>query len=257
MSKSIGRLEGKVALITGGGSGIGRSSALAFAREGAKVAIADLSPEAGEDTVKLIQQANGEAIFVKTNVANATEVRALIKKVVAVYGSIDCAFNNAGIEGNKSSAVACSEQNWERVIDVNLKGIWLCMKSQIPYMREQRGGSIVNMASVAGLRSGLPRLSIYTASKHGVVGLTKAAAVEYARAGIRINAICPGFIQTPMLERDEETFSQLKASIETLVPAGRLGTPEEVAEAVVWLSSDAASFVNGHAMVVDGGYTTR
>lgn len=251
-----GRLTGKVTLVTGGGSGIGRASALAFAREGAKVAIADVAVEGGNQTVDLIERANGEAIFIETDVSKATEVRGLIKKVVAAFGSLDCALNNAGIEGKPSSTSACSEDNWDSVIDINLKGVWLCMKYEIPYMREQSGGSIVNMASVAGLKGGLPRLSTYTASKHGVVGLTKAAAVEYARSGIRINAVCPGFIQTPMVESDRDS-SEFSNWVQTVVPAGRLGMAEEIAEAVIWLSSEAASFVTGHALVVDGGFTAQ
>ena len=240
--------EGKVALVTGGGSGIGKASALAFAREGAKVVIADVAVEGGEETVRLIENADGEALFIEADVSQATEVREMFQKAIAAYGSIDCALNNAGIEGNSTSIVACTEKDWDRVIDINLKGVWLCMKYEISYMREQGGGSIVNMASIAGLRGGLVSFSPYITSKHGVVGLTKAAAVEYAKTGIRINAVCPGFIQTPMLKNQEN-----KDWIEYVVPAGRLGTPEEVAEAVVWLASDAASFVTGHALVVDGG----
>lgn len=246
-------LIGKVALVTGGGSGIGKASALAFAREGAKVAIADVNIEEGEQTAHSIEKANGEAIFIKTDVSNSAEVRALIKKVVTFYGSLDCALNNAGIQGKMTSVVACTEDNWGQIIDINLKGVWLCMKYEISYMREQGGGSIINMASIAGLRSGLQGFSTYTVSKHGVVGLTKAAAIEYARAGIRINAVCPGFIETPMLESEPHNNFELEGWIQTVVPAGRLGTSEEVAEAVIWLSSNAASFVNGHALVVDGG----
>jgi NAD(P)-dependent dehydrogenase (short-subunit alcohol dehydrogenase family) len=250
-------LEGKIALVTGGASGIGRASALAFARQGAKVVVADVTVEGGEETAHTIEKASGEAIFLKTDVSNPTEVRTTIKKAVAFYGSLDCVLNNAGIQGNTTSMAAGSEENWDRVIDINLKGVWLCMKYEIPFMREQGGGSIVNMASIAGLRSGLPLFSTYTASKHGVVGLTKAAAVEYAKVGIRINAVCPGFIQTPMVESDPQKASELEGWIQTVVPAGRLGTSEEVAEAVIWLSSDAASFVTGHAFVVDGGFMAQ
>ena len=253
----IASLEGKVALVTGGSSGIGRASALALAREGAKIVVADIAVEEGEDTVHLIEKANGEGIFVKADVSQIDQVKTLIKKVIAVYGSLDCAINNAGIEGKMASLVAGTEDNWERVIDINLKGVWMCMKYEIPYMREQGGGSIVNMASTTGLRSGLKGYSTYAASKHGVIGLTKTAAVEYAKAGIRINAVCPGFIQTPMLESNPQLASELKSWLKTGVPVGRMGTPEEVAEAVVWLSSSAASFVNGHAMVVDGGFMAQ
>jgi NAD(P)-dependent dehydrogenase (short-subunit alcohol dehydrogenase family) len=250
-------LEGKIALVTGGASGIGRASALAFAGVGAKVIVADVTIEGGEETAHIIEKANGEAIFLKTDVSNPTEVRTTIKKAVALYGSLDCILNNAGIQGKMTSMAACTEENWDRVIDINLKGVWLCMKYEIPFMREQGGGSIINMASIAGLRSGLQLLSTYIASKHAVVGLTKAAAVEYAKAGIRVNAICPGFIETPMIENDPQQVSDFESWIQTVVPAGRLGTPEEVAEAVIWLSSDAASFINGHTLVVDGGFMAQ
>jgi NAD(P)-dependent dehydrogenase (short-subunit alcohol dehydrogenase family) len=247
----------KVALVTGGGSGIGKAAALEFAKKGAKIALADINVEGGEQTAHQLVEAGGEAIFIKADISKSEEVRSLIKKVVSVYGSLDCAVNNAGIEGKMSSLAACTEEDWDRVIDINLKGVWLCMKYEIPYMREQGGGSIVNMASIAGLRSGLQRFSTYTASKHGVVGLTKAAAVEYAKAGIRINAICPGFIQTPMIEGNSQQNAQLEKVVKEVVPAGRFGTPEEIAEAVIWLSSTAASFVNGHALVVDGGFMAQ
>lgn len=244
------QLNGKVALVTGGGSGIGRATALAMAREGAKVVIADVSIKGGEETVNLIKEADGEAIFVPTDVSKAADVKTLIKKAIAFYGSLDCAINNAGIDGGTAATAACTEENWDRVININLKGVWLCMKYEIPEMRQQGGGSIINMASVAGLRSGLQRFPAYTTSKHGVVGLTRAAAVEYARVGIRVNAVCPGWILTPMLAIDD----QLETWVKSVVPAGRFGTPEEVAQAAVWLSSDAASFVTGHTLVVDGGF---
>jgi NAD(P)-dependent dehydrogenase (short-subunit alcohol dehydrogenase family) len=247
----------KVALVTGGGSGIGKAAALEFAKKGAKIALADINVEGGEQTAHQLVEAGGEAIFIKADISKSEEVRSLIKKVVSVYGSLDCAVNNAGVEGKRASLAACTEEDWERVIDINLKGVWLCMKYEIPYMREQGGGSIVNMASIAGLRSGLQRFSTYTASKHGVVGLTKAAAVEYAKAGIRINAICPGFIQTPMIEGNSQQNAQLEKVVKEVVPAGRFGTPEEIAEAVIWLSSTAASFVNGHTLVVDGGFMAQ
>lgn len=247
------QFAGKVVLVTGGGSGIGRASALAFAKRGAKVVIADVAVEGGQDTMYRIKDINGEAIFVKTDVSKATEVKALIKKTIDTYGSLNCAFNNAGIEGKSSSTVACTEENWDQVVNINLKGVWLCMKYQIPYMREQGGGAIVNMSSIAGLSSCVKRFPAYVASKHAVVGLTKTAAAEYAKAGVRINALCPGFVHTPMIEDKVRDPTELKAWVNSHVPTGRLGTPEEVAEVAVWLCSDTASFVTGHAMLVDGG----
>jgi NAD(P)-dependent dehydrogenase (short-subunit alcohol dehydrogenase family) len=249
----IQKFIGKVVLITGGGSGIGRASALAFAREGAKVVVADISEKGGEDTVSKIESICGEAIFVKTDVSKAAEVKQLIDTTVNTYGALNYAFNNAGVKGASSSTAACTEENWDRVLDINLKGVWLCMKYQIPYMRQQGGGAIVNMSAAAGLSSCLERFPAYTASKHAVIGLTKAAAVEYAKAGIRINALCPGYIDTPMVENEIQQNFQLQDLATNQIPLGRLGTPEEVAEIVVFLCSDIASFITGHAMVVDGG----
>jgi NAD(P)-dependent dehydrogenase (short-subunit alcohol dehydrogenase family) len=249
-------LQDKVALVTGGSSGIGKSAALAFAREGAKVAIADIQVDRGMETVNVIEEADGEAIFVKTDVSRHDEVEALIGRTVETYGRLDCAFNNAGIEGEQAKTAECTVENWNRVIDVNLRGVWLCMKYEILQMIRQGVGSIVNMSSVAGL-VGYQNIPAYTASKHGILGLTKAAALEYATSGIRINAVCPGVIRTEMVERftggDTEAESQLIAT----EPMGRMGRPEEVAEAVVWLCSDAASFVTGHAMAVDGGFVAQ
>lgn len=247
-----GRVNGKVALVTGGASGIGRATALAFAREGAKVVVADVVVTGGEETVTLIKAAGGEAQFVKADVAKPAEVEALIAQVVAAYGRLDCAFNNAGIEGALTSTLECSEENFDRTIAVNLKGVWLCMKAEIAQMLKQGGGAIVNAASVAGL-IGFVGLPAYVASKHGVVGLTKTAALEYAKSGIRINAVCPGVIQTPMLERLFQSGPQAGEAITAMEPVGRLGKPEEIAEAAVWLCSDAASFVTGLPMAVDGG----
>lgn len=247
-----GRVQGKVALVTGGASGIGRATALAFAREGAKVVVSDVVVAGGEETVALIKAAGGDALFVKADVAKPAEVDALIARVVAAYGRLDCACNNAGIEGAMTSTVDCSEENFDRTIAVNLKGVWLCMKAEITQMLKQGGGAIVNTASVAGL-VGFAGLPAYVASKHGVVGLTKTAALEYAKSGIRINAVCPGVIQTPMLERLFQSSPQAGENIAALEPVGRLGKPEEIAEAAVWLCSDAASFVTGLPMAVDGG----
>ncbi len=250
----MAKLEGRVALVTGGGSGIGRATALAFAREGAKVAIADVNVAGSEETVHLIRERGGEALFVRTDVTEAVEVEALINDVGKTYGRLDCAFNNAGTVGKPSSTAQCTEEDWDWVISVNLKGVFLCLKFEIAYMLQQGHGAIVNAASVAGL-VGVKNNVAYVASKHGVVGLTKASALECAQAGIRVNAVCPGFIRTPILNLDGAPEGESRyLSIE---PMGRLGRPEEVAEAVVWLCSDAASFVTGHTMSVDGGMAAR
>lgn len=259
-----GRLDGKVALVTGGGSGIGRATALAFAREGARVVVADITVEAGEATVRMIQEASGEACFCTADVSKAAEVQALVQRAVDTYGRLDCAHNNAGVEGLRGVPLAptadLTEDMWDYTININLKGVWLCMKYEIPPMLSQGGGVIVNSASILGL-VGLPTGAAYVASKHGVVGLTKTAALEYAQAGLRINAVCPGFIQTPLVDRLVELTSRENPHITEQVtarhPVGRLGTPEEVAEVVVWLCSDAASFVTGHTMTVDGGYVAQ
>ncbi len=249
-----GQFEGKVALITGGSSGIGRATALQFAAEGAKVVIADVNVEGGEETVRTIKAAGGEAIFVKTDVAQANKVKELVNKTVQVYGRLDCAFNNAGIsiEGRVHQV---SEEEWDRLMGINLKGVWLCMKYELIQMLRQECGAIVNMSSVWGL-VGMTGEAPYVASKHGVSGLTKAAALDYAREGIRVNEVCPGFIHTPMTDG---TFNNpvRRAQIIAKSPIGRAGKPKEVAEAVVWLCSDAASFVTGHALVVDGGYVAQ
>ncbi|VVB94687.1 L-rhamnose 1-dehydrogenase (NADP(+)) [uncultured archaeon] len=245
-------LENKVVLVTGGGSGIGRACALAFAREGAKVVVADVGVRGGEETVQMIKEAGGESIFVKTDVSRTDDVEALVKKAVDTYGRLDCAINNAGIEGIMAQTADCTEENWDRVININLKGVWLCMKYEIPVMRNQGGGSIVNMASVAAL-VGFQEMPAYCASKGGIIQLTKVAALEYAKAGIRVNAVCPGVIRTPMVERLTSGNPEAEAQYAAMEPVGRMGTPEEIAESVVWLCSDAASFVTGHPMVVDGG----
>jgi NAD(P)-dependent dehydrogenase (short-subunit alcohol dehydrogenase family) len=248
--------QGKVALVTGGASGIGRASSMAFARDGARVVVADIAEEGGEETVRLIRCAGGEAMFVRADVSRSTEVVELLRQTVSTFGRLDCAHNNAGIEGAVGVSTAeYPEDRWDRVVQVNLKGIWLCMKYEIPRMLEQGGGAIVNTASVLGLH-GTEGLCAYVASKHGVVGLTRAAALEYAKAGIRVNAVCPGAIDTPMIERAMPTLALRHRGVRGEV-AGRMGRPEEVAEAVAWLCSDAASYVTGHAMCVDGGRTAK
>jgi NAD(P)-dependent dehydrogenase (short-subunit alcohol dehydrogenase family) len=251
------RFSGKVALVTGGASGIGRASAVAFAREGASVVVSDVAVEGGEETVRLIEEAGGEATFVRADVSDAEEVETLIRRTVEAYGRLDCAFNNAGIEGPMATNTAdYFEEDWDRVIGINLKGVWLCMKHETHRMLEQESGSIVNNSSVAGL-VGFAGISAYVASKHGVVGLTKTAALEYAGSGIRVNAVCPGVIRTPMIDRATTGSAEAEAGFAALEPVGRMGSPEEVAEAVVWLASEASSFVTGHAMAVDGGLVAR
>ena len=249
-------MDNKIALVTGAGSGIGRATVLVFAREGAKVVVSDIVVEGGQETVQQIEAAGGEAIFVKADVSQAADVETLVAKTVETYGRLDCAFNNAGIEGSVKPTIDCTEEEFDRTIAVNLTGVWLCMKYEIQQMLSQGGGTIVNTASAAGL-VGFPGLPDYVASKHGVVGLTKTAALEYAKSGIRVNAVCPGVIQTPMVERGAQLspgFDELAVSME---PVGRFGQPAEIGEAVVWLCSDAASFVTGIPMQVDGGLVAQ
>jgi NAD(P)-dependent dehydrogenase (short-subunit alcohol dehydrogenase family) len=250
------RMAGRVALVTGAAAGIGRATAEAFAREGAHVVVVDLPGTAGEEVVHAIESSGGSALFVPCDVANGGEVRRMVRTAVEAFSRLDYAFNNAGIEGEAAPAAECSEENWDRVMAVNLKGVWLSMREEIPHLLAAGGGAIVNCASVAGL-VGFPGIPAYSASKHGLIGLTKSAALEYAGAGVRVNAVCPGVIRTAMIERftggDAEREAQLVAS----EPVGRMGTPEEVAAAVLWLCSDAASFVTGHALAVDGGFVAR
>ncbi|MBT5191262.1 MAG: SDR family oxidoreductase [Rhodospirillaceae bacterium] len=246
--------SGRAGIVTGAASGIGRAAALKFAEGGAKVVVADLDTEGSDNTKALIEQRGGEAICVTTDVSQGGEVEALVKQTVATYGRLDFAYNNAGIAGDIVPLVDYSEELWDRVIGINLKGVWLCMKYQIPEMLKQGGGAIVNTASVMGLISSASNPIAYTASKHGVVGLTKSAALTYAEAGIRVNAVCPGYIETPLVTGILERHPERKAQILADHPVGRLGVPEEVAAAAVWLCSDSASFVTGTAMAVDGGY---
>lgn len=251
--------EGRTALVTGAGSGIGRATALAFAQRGANVVVGDVSVDGGRETAASITDLGGQAIFQEADVTDSTAMAALIERALADFGRLDFASNNAGIEGDLASVEEYSEEMWQRVLAINLTGVFLSMKHEFPVMRRQGNGSIVNTASILGL-VGYATLPAYTASKHGVVGLTKVAALEGAPEGIRVNAVCPGFIETPMvMERgvkagtDPETYEQLKAAH----PIGRLGQPDEIAEAVVWLCSDAASFVTGQALPVDGAYTAQ
>jgi NAD(P)-dependent dehydrogenase (short-subunit alcohol dehydrogenase family) len=256
-----GLLEGKVTLVTGGASGIGWATALACAREGAKLIIADTQEEGGEQTVHLITEKGGEAMFVQTDVSQAADVEALISQAVERYGRLDCAHNNAGISGlgiagdHRALTAEYPDERWHQVIAINLTGVWLCMKYELQQMLTQGGGAIVNTASVAGL-VGFVGHAAYAASKHGVVGLTRTAALEYAKQGIRVNCVCPGYIHTPMTAPGVQDLDR-KALMIASEPVARLGNPEEVAEAVVWLCSGAASFVTGHTMTIDGGYVAQ
>ena len=248
--------EGKVALVTGGGSGIGQATALLFAREGAKVVIADVLIDGMEATASRIQDAGGEALCIRVDVSKDEEVAAMVAKTVETYGQLDCAYNNAGIFGTfRGPMHEWSEEVWNQVMGINLKGVWLCMKYEIIQMLRQGCGAIVNTASIAGL-VGIQGNAAYGASKHGVVGLTKTAALDYARAGLRINAVCPGYIDTPLTARALHVPERRKQLI-AREPMGRIGSPEEVAQAVMWLCSDAAAFVTGHTMAVDGGYVAQ
>ena len=249
--------EGKVALVTGGASGIGRATALAFAREGARTVISDVDVDGGQETVRMIEDTGGEATFVKADVTSANEVEGLVDRAVQTYGQLDCAFNNAGLEREMTNpAERHSEETFQSVIDANLRGVWLCMKHEIGQMLEQGSGAIVNTSSVAGL-VGIPNQPIYVASKHAVSGLTKSVAVEYAYRGIRINAVCPGLVDTPLMDRIYASNPELKAQADSWQPIGRTARPEEIAEAVIWLCSDKASFVVGHMMTIDGGLVVR
>jgi len=254
-ARVTGRLEGKVALVTGGASGIGRATALAFAREGAHLMVADLAP-AGEDTAAQARALGAPAEFVRTDVARQADVDQLVARTMVLYGRLDCAFNNAGVEGVLAPVADYPEEVFERVMRVNLFGVWRCLRAEIPRMIEGGGGAIVNTASVGGL-VGAGSFSAYVASKHGVVGLTRCAAIDYAAAGIRVNAVCPGVIDTPMLDRLAAGMPGLQEGLAAMAPMRRLGTPVEIAEAVVWLCSDAASFVTGHTLAVDGGFVAQ
>ncbi len=261
--------KGRVALVTGSASGIGQASALAFAGAGAKVVGADINADEGERLAATIKDAGGEATFIRTDVSRLQEVKALVRRTVELYGALDFAHNNAGTEGTRARIAALAENDWDRTIAINLKGVWLCMKFEIEQMATQRRGAIVNTASVAG-HVGLSRYGAYAASKHGVIGLTKTAAIEYMRLGLRINAISPGFIDTAMLDRALNKTSEVsnglwqrlrrrvaRTALTMQQPARRMGTPEEIAQTVLWLCSDSASFVNGHTLVVDGGLLAK
>ena len=249
-----GVLTGRVGLVTGAGSGIGQMTALIFAREGAKVSVVDIDEEAGEKTLRQIENEGGRAIFIKCDVSKADAVEAMVAQTVETFGQLDCAFNNAGISHGKAKMHDLSESDWDRVMGINLKGVWLCMKYELQHMFSRGKGAIVNASSINGLGGWLD-LSAYVASKHGVMGLTRSAALEYAETGIRINAVCPGPILTPLSHyqgNDPEIIKKMYP-----MPMGRRGTMEEVAEAVVWLVSDKSSYITGHPLVLDGGFMAQ
>lgn len=246
-------LKDKVAIVTGGASGIGRAAAALFAREGANVVVADYEPTGGQDTVKMIQGEGGEAFFVETDVSRPEDVQRMVNETVKTYGRLDILFNNAGV-GETAKATEASLEHWERVLAINLRGVFLGCKYAIPEMIRNGGGSIINNASILA-EVGFSEATAYAASKHGIAGLTQTIAIDYAAQGIRANTVCPGFIRTPMVMKglDEET----RGYIAGLHPLGRMGEPEEVAEAVLFLASDRSSFVTGTCLFVDGGYTAR
>ena len=251
------KLDGKVAIVTGGSSGIGRATAVAFAKQGATVVVAARRTEEGEETVRLAKEAGGEALFLQTDVAKAAEIEALVNKTVETYGRLDYAFNNAGIEGENLPLHEQSVEQFDQLMAINLRGLFLCMKYEIAQMLRQGGGAIVNNSSIVGL-VGFPGFSPYIASKHAVMGLTKSAALDYAKLGIRINAVNPGLIATDIIVRITENMGDAQTANEQFtntIPMGRMGSSEEIASSVLFLCSEAASYITGQSLVIDGGYT--
>jgi len=254
MEKRYSQFRDKVAFITGATSGIGEATALAFARSGAKVVVSGVQQDEGERVVRQIHDEGGDAIFVNLDVTKQADIDNMMTEILKAYGRLDFAYNNAGIEGETAATAECSEENWHRVIDINLTGVWRCMKAEIPLMLASGGGAIVNCSSVAGVM-GFAGSGPYVASKHGVIGLTKSAALEYAPHNIRINAVCPGVIATPMVDRVTHHNEAAIQQLSSMAPLGRMGTAQEIADAVLWLCSDEAGFAVGHPLVLDGGWT--
>jgi len=249
-------MKGKVALVTGGGSGIGRATALLFAVHGAAVVVADKNSDGANETLEMIKKSGEDGVAMQMDVSDEGQIKRMIDDTIKKLGRLDFACNNAGIEGETSTITECSNENWQRVLDINLRGVLWCMKYEIPEMLKNGGGAIVNMASIAGL-VGFSGMPAYVSSKHAINGLTKTAALENAQQGIRVNSVCPGAIQTPMIDRSVGESPEARKDLEAQHPIGRFGKPEEVAEAVVWLCSDKASYVTGQTLAVDGGFTSK
>ena len=252
----MNEFQGKVALVTGGTSGIGRAAAIAYAKEGAKVVVAGRRAAEGEETVRLVRAQGREALFVPTDVAQEAQVKNLIRRTLEQFGRLDFAFNNAGIEQEPTPFLEQNEETYDRVMNINVKGVWLSMKYEIPAMLKTGGGSIVNTSSGLGV-IGMPGIEVYVASKHAVIGLTKSAALEFGKQGIRVNAVLPAVIDTDMFQRFAGEKPEFRAQITALHPIGRIGKSEEIADAAIWLSSSKSSFVTGHSLLVDGGFTAQ
>ncbi|MBD2068252.1 SDR family oxidoreductase [Leptolyngbya sp. FACHB-671] len=264
LPNSNGNFTGKVAFVTGAANGIGRATALAFAREGANVVVADISEQGNQETVRMIEELGGragasllpKAIAVKCDVTQAEDVKTALDKAIETFGRLDFAFNNAGVEQKSAATAEIEAEEWDRIVNINLRGVFLCLKHEIPLMLKQGGGAIVNTSSGAGV-IGIKGGAAYTAAKHGVIGLTKSAALDYASQNIRVNAVAPGYIDTPMMDRFTGGTPKGREQVISEEPVGRMGKPEEIAAAVLWLCSDAAAFIVGHAMVIDGGQTVQ